>query len=270
MNMKKLHTLIACLLVSAGSATIANENTNNAPSTVSQPVDVAKDLDGEWTMLDIRNKDVNTRERAFLYFSLKDSTFYGNNGCNVVNGSIHHHGANKITLDNIITTMMECHNATSERTVMKALNDVASYKISVEDGIRYLSLLNTKGHQVMTLKNHDINFLNGAWTVSSLNGESVTNKNVKLVIDVQEMKIHGNSGCNIINGTLFIDPNIDWGVEFQQLISTMRMCHDIHIETALLVALEETQTCKKLNDEEIALYDGDGKNVATLRRLNLR
>ena len=166
--------------------------------------------------------------------------------------------------------MMECHNATSERTVMKALNDVASYKISVEDGIRYLSLLNTKGHQVMTLKNHDINFLNGAWTVSSLNGESVTNKNVKLVIDVQEMKIHGNSGCNIINGTLFIDPNIDWGVEFQQLISTMRMCHDIHIETALLVALEETQTCKKLNDEEIALYDGDGKNVATLRRLNLR
>ena len=50
----------------------------------------------------------------------------------------------------------------------------------------------------------------------------------------------------------------------------MRMCHDIHIETALLVALEETQTCKKLNDEEIALYDGDGKNVATLRRLNLR
>ena len=48
------------------------------------------------------------------------------------------------------------------------------------------------------------------------------------------------------------------------------MCPDIHIETALLVALEETQTCKKINDNEIALYDADGKKVAQLKRLNLR
>lgn len=268
--MKKIHALLSCLLVSAGSALFATEEAQVTSITIPYTSSVAKDLDGEWTILEIRNKDVNTRERAYLYFSLKDSTFYGNNGCNVINGAIHAHGGNKITLDNIITTMMECHNATSERSVMKALNDAVAYKISSKDGIRYLSLLNTKGQQIMHLKNHDINFLNGAWTVSSLNGESVTNNNIKLVIDIQEMKIHGNSGCNIINGTLYIDPNVDWGIEFQQLISTLRMCPDIHIETALLVALEETQTCKKLNNNEIALYDGDGKNVATLRKLKLR
>lgn len=250
--MKKTLILITSLIMALGSNAIAHE------------------LDGEWSMQTIKNKDVNTRERAYLYFNLKDSVFYGNNGCNVINGSIHTGAENKIELDNIITTMMDCHNATSERTVMKALNETASYKITEKNGIRYLSLMNSKGHNLIYLKNQDINFLNGAWTVSSINNESVTSKNVRLVIDIQEMKIHGNSGCNIINGTLFIDPNKDWGVEFQELVSTRMMCPDIHIETALLVALEETQYCKKLNGDEITLLDGEGKQIATLRRLNLR
>lgn len=265
--MKKIHTIIACALLSLGTTITATESSNATTVTTSS---VDKDLDGEWTIKTIRDKEISTRERAYLHFSLKDSTFYGNNGCNVVNGSIHHHGANNISLDNILTTMMECHNATAERTVMKALSEVAAYQISKKNGIRYLSLMNNKGQQLMHLKNHDINFLNGAWTVSSLNGESIFNDNVKLVIDVQEMRIHGNTGCNLINGTLFIDPNVDWGVEFQQLVSTLRMCPDIHIETALLVALEETQTCKKLNNDEIALFDRDGKIIATLKRLDLR
>lgn len=266
--MKKIYTFIACALLSAGSIVMANEN---SASTYVVTTEINKDIDGEWTIKTLKGKEISTRERAFLYFSVKDSMFYGNGGCNAINGAIHAKGGKKITLDNIITTMMECHNATSERTLLKALTEVSSYKIETKkDGIRYMTLLNAKGSEVMCLKNHDIDFLNGAWTASMLSGESVTNHNVRIVIDVQEMRVHGNSGCNIINGTLFIDPNVDWGVEFQQLISTRRMCPDIHIETALLVALEETQTCKKINDNEIGLYDADGKKVAQLKRLNLR
>lgn len=269
--MKKIYTIIACALLSVGSFIMATENTSSTATISAVSSTINQDLDGEWTIKTLKGKDISTRERAFLHFSLKDSMFYGNGGCNAINGAIHSYGGKKIALDNIITTMMECHNATSERNILKALTEVTSYKIETKkDGIRYLSLLNSKGSEVMNLKNHDINFLNGAWTASLLSGESVANHNVRLVIDVQEMKIHGNSGCNIINGRLFIDPNIDWGVEFQELISTLRMCPDIHIETALLVALEETQTCKKINDNEIALYDADGKKVAQLRRLNLR
>lgn len=270
-KMRKLHTLIACALLTFSSAVFAGDN-KSATATISYTSSIAKDLNGEWSMRTLRNKDINTRERAYLIFNIndKDSLLYGNNGCNVINGSIHAHGTNKISFDNIITTMMECHNATSERSLMKALNEVASYKISNENGIRYLTLMNAKGHNLLYLKNQDINFLNGAWTVSSINEESVTSQNVRIVIDIQEMRIHGNSGCNIINGTLFIDPDKDWAVEFQELVSTRKMCPEISIETALLVALEETQTCKKLTDNEIALYDGSGKQVATLRRLNLR
>ena len=268
--MKKTITILACLLLSVGTYLLADNSDSNKITTISQSSSIAKDLDGEWTMLTIRNKDITTRERAYLYFNLKDSMFYGNNGCNTINGNIHSHGGNKISLDNIISTMMSCHNATPERNIMKAINDIVSYKINTENGIRYLTFLNSKGNNIMFLKNHDINFLNGAWTVSSLNNESVTSKNVRIVIDVQEMKIHGNSGCNIINGTLYIDPLKDWGVEFQELVSTRMMCPDIQIETALLVALEETQFCKKLDNGEIELLDGDGKQLATLKRLNLR
>lgn len=268
--MKKIITILAYLLLFISTNVFAENNINNKTITISQSSSIAKDLDGEWTILTIRNKEITTRERAYLYFNLKDSMFYGNNGCNTINGSIHSHGGNKITLDNIISTMMSCHNATPERNIMKAINDVESYKITIENGIRYLTFANSKGNNIMYLKNHDINFLNGAWTVSSINNESVESKNVRIVIDIQEMKIHGNSGCNIFNGTLFIDTAKDWAVEFQELVSTRMMCPDIHIETALLVALEETQFCKKLDNGEIELLDGDGKQLATLKRLNLR
>lgn len=268
--MKKIQTFLICILLSSGVGLFASNNTKDKTITISHSSSISKDLDGEWTIMSIRNKEINTRERACLFFNLKDSLFYGNNGCNTINGRIHSHGGNKISLDNIITTMMVCHNTTPERTVMKAINDIASYKITTENDIRHLTFMNSKGHNIMYLKNHDINFLNGAWTVSSINNEGVTAKDVRIVIDVQEMKIHGNSGCNIINGTLFIDPLKDWGVEFQELVSTRMMCPDIHIETALLVALEETQFCKKLNSEEIALLNGDGEQLATLKRLKLR
>ncbi len=272
--MKTLYTIIACATLAAmsfyASAEAESQCSKEKTITISYSSNPAKELQGEWTMLTLKNKEISTRERAFLTFNFKDSLFYGNNGCNIINGTIHTEGSNSITFLNVITTMMECHNATSERSIMKALHETVSYKLSEKDGIRYLTLLNEKGHQLLHLKNKDINFLNGAWTVSSINGKNVISNNVRLVIDIQEMKIHGNSGCNIINGTLYINPEEDWGVEFQQLVSTRKMCPDIQIETALLVALEETMTCKKISDDEIALFSGTGENIATLKRLKLK
>ena len=259
--MKKIKILFSCVLISVASHIFAS---NDATHTASVS------LDGEWTMLTLKGKDINTIERPFLFFNVSDSTLYGNNGCNVINGTFSTNAAHKISIDNIITSLAECHNHTSERNIMKALNEATSYKISEENGIRHLTLLNSKGHNLMYLKNQDINFLNGAWTVSSIAGESVSAKNVRIVIDIQEMKIHGNSGCNIFNGTLFIDPYKDWGVEFQKLISTRKMCRDIYIETALLVALEETQFCKQISKDEILLLGRDNIELATLKRLNLK
>lgn len=269
--MRKLQTIIVSLFISTGTLIMANDATNDKIVTVNyDATTLSQEFEGEWNMLKIKGKDISTRERAFLFFNFSDSTFYGNNGCNILNGKFQISGANKISFSNILTTMMECHNGTSERSIMKTLNEVSSFRISVDNGIKYLTLLNAKGHNLIYLKNQNINFINGAWTVSSINNESIVANNVRIVIDVQEMKIHGNSGCNLFNGTLFIDPYKDWGIEFQELVSTRKMCRDIHIETALLVALEETQFCKKLASGEIALLDGNEKQIATLKRLKLK
>ena len=101
------------------------------------------------------------------------------------------------------------------------------------------------------LKGQNLAFMNGAWTVEEIDGESVEDKNVKLVIDLDQLTIHGNSGCNIVNGTVYIDYGKDWGVQFQQLLSTMKMCENIQTEKKLLVALELTETCKQLDNYKI-------------------
>ena len=49
----------------------------------------------------------------------------------------------------------------------------------------------------------------------------------------------------------------------------MKMCENMKLETTLLVALEVTETCKKINDNEVMLIDKNGKNVAVLKKLDL-
>ena len=231
--------------------------------------DPATQIAGEWTMLTIDNKKISALKRPFITFDFAEKRFYGNNGCNIVNGTFSC-DSSSIVFDNMISTRMACDNETPEHVVMKVFNDVASVKLFEKNGIRYLHFVNKKMHTLAVFKEQNLNFMNGAWTVEEINGQHVTDENVKLVIDLDQLKLHGNSGCNIINGTIYIDYMKDWGVQFQQLISTMKMCENIKTETALRVSLEVTETCKKINDSKIALYDNKGQCVAVLKRLELK
>ena len=94
-------------------------------------------------------------------------------------------------------------------------------------------------------------------------------KEVRLVIDTDQLKIHGCTGCNIVNGGIYIDTAKDRAIQFQQLISTRKMCPNMNTETALLVALEETCFCEKVNDNEIKLLDDKGDVKVVLTRLEL-
>lgn len=225
-------------------------------------------LYGEWNILAINNKKVSTRERAYIHLDFLNHRLYGNNGCNVINGDFTAN-ANKISFSNIITTMMACHNATSEKAVMKALDDAVSFKLLAKNKITYLHILNSRGNTIMTLRRQNIDFINGAWTVKEIDGTPTTDKEVRLVIDTEQLKIHGSTGCNIVNGTIYIDTEKNDAVQFQQLISTRKMCENMKTETALLVALEETCFCKKVSENEIKLINDKGEDMVILSRLNL-
>jgi heat shock protein HslJ len=82
--------------------------------------------------------------------------------------------------------------------------------------------------------------------------------------------IHGDTGCNIINGIITLDPTKDMAIQFEDLRSSENECEQIENETALLLALESTESCKRVNQNEMALLDNKGSIVIVLQRINLR
>jgi hypothetical protein len=59
-------------------------------------------------------------------------------------------------------------------------------------------------------------------------------------------------------------------IQFEDLRSSEHDCNDINLETALLLALESTESCKRINQHEMALLDNKGSIVIVLQRINLR
>lgn len=247
---------------------------NNTPAT-SQHTGTSlaaseKQLAGEWYMVSVYNKKITSEVLPFLNFNIADGRVYGNNGCNVINGGFKITANKNISFSQMISTMMACPDFKFETQIMRAISEVVGYNFSTQSGVIYLNLTDRLGATVLRLKRYNINFLNGAWTIKEIHGQKVSNPEVKLVIDVQELKLHGNSGCNIINGSIGVDPKKENAVQFQQIISTRKMCPDMKVETSLLVALEEVESAKKKNSNEVILFDNKHNPVVVLKRLDLK
>ena len=85
-----------------------------------------------------------------------------------------------------------------------------------------LVLRDKKHNPIMTLRNHNLSLLNGTWTVTEIDGNAIDDENIRLVIDIPEGKLHGNSGCNLINGSISLDPKKKNAIQFSQIISTRK------------------------------------------------
>lgn len=236
------------------------------PVVITQP---AKQLYGEWTIIEVRKKEVFTQERPYIYLDFNGDKIYGNNGCNSINGGFALQGSN-ISFNNIISTRMSCHSTTPERTIMKALAEVQAYSVTSLYNVEYLNLKNAKGIVVMVLRRQNLDFLNGAWLVKEMGGTNVSERNVRVVIDVQMLTVNALTKCNIINGIVKIDPRKEFDVEFEDLKSSHNQCDDINTETQMLINMEEAVSCKKINDSEMALLDHKGAIVIVLKRIDLK
>ena len=230
----------------------------------------AQQLYGEWDIVNMRKKKVYSLERAYLYLDFAGGNkVYGNNGCNTINGTFQLSG-NNLKFSDFISSNESCHNVTSEKTIMHTLADVRRYTLHSQYNAQYLNLMNSKGAVIMVLKRHNLDAMNGAWLVKEINSENVSDKNMRLVIDAVMQTIHGDTGCNIINGIITLDPTKDMAIQFEDLHSSENDCEKIDYETALLLALETTVSCKRVNPYEMALLDLKGSIVLVLQRLNLR
>ncbi|MCM1483232.1 MAG: META domain-containing protein [Muribaculaceae bacterium] len=234
-------------------------------------------LYGEWTAAHVGTQAVEGENRPYLIFDKSGANpfvvnCYANDGCNTLNGTfaVTPGGSFKASSD-MASTMRMCPDAPYELGFGMALRNVRNYKIEQVGRDYLLYFIGEDGNTLMTLRKSDISFINGAWKVMRIGSQELKADNeTEMVIDIPELKVHGNAGCNVLNGTLYIDPDKQNSLQFRDLVTSRMTCPDIATEQAFLVALEKVETVAPGSDSETAyLKDASGNTLITLQRLNL-
>lgn len=274
--MKHILSTVALLAIIAS----ATAQTESQVETIGQEINQIKEqsesglaspnrlLNGEWTVYNLRGDKVTGEERPYITIALNEGRFYGNNGCNILNGNISVEGTDMIAFTDILSTKRLCRDAPFEYLINTTLGDVKFYTIKQYGHEYYLDLQNERRQVIMVLRQHNMDFLNGAWRVTRIDNEPNRNEGVEMVIDIPEAHIHGNTGCNIVNGDIFIDPDKPNSIQFSKLATTRMMCPDMATETAFLVALEEVETAYADGNNAAKMYDSHGREVLRLQKID--
>lgn len=235
---------------------------------------VSKDLakgtiEGDWAIDEVAGKKAKGESAPFLKFRPDEKAVYGNNGCNVVNGSYSYSPADStLQFSGLITTMKACATAgLTDFEINTALGATRYYSWEENESLHRLHFYDASRREVMVLTHQNFQFLNGPWVVTRLNGQETGDTDMKLVFDIDEMKIHGNTGCNILNGSLETNLETANTISFQQIATTRMACPDPSKETALLVALEEAMYVKPVGKDKVQFLDSREKVIMELDRV---
>lgn len=258
-------------------ATVVNGASNNTKAetktTTTQHkvanVKVANYLEGEWYILNVGKHKIEQEEDApYIVFETETGRFYASNGCNTLNGSFEVSADNTISFSNVLSTMQHCQDVKYDSDISAVLADGVTVNASFAQ-IGGDSYINFTGSKTMKLRRHSLGFLNGNWQVVSINGEKLDDDDATIFFDIAELKIHGNTGCNYFNGEIYIYPNKTNAIDFSKMGVTRMACPKTAQETAMLVALEQTQTVVKNDKEHAILLDANGKEVMKLKHLHV-
>lgn len=229
-------------------------------------------LNGEWLFTEACGKPVVGDKTVQITFDTATSRVFGNNGCNVFNGSLILGEGTALSFDECITTMMACRPEVTDRNVMQAIGSTTHYAVAkqTKDELK-IYLLNEEGAVVATLSRQLRELLNGHWDIIEVDGTAINIEEMpSVVLDITAQKITGNSGCNLMSGTIeYDDTNVNNGIEFDKIASTRRMCSPeaMKIENAVLDALNDVNAFRIIDDTHIGLYRIPEKNnLLVLRR----
>ena len=226
-------------------------------------------LAGDWAIETVLGKKAVGETSPFIKFVPGENRIYGNNGCNILNGIYVASNQNKtISFSNLATTMMMCGQSNiTDVEIGEALGLTVRYTIEKsKDSESVLIFYDAGGKEVMQLMHRDFHFLDGTWAVIKIDGEDVNIPEMKLALDVDEKKMHGNTGCNIINGELETDMDAANSISFSKIGMTRMACPNSGWETRMTMALEEAVTAEKINDNEIAFLGSNGQQVMLLKK----
>ena len=158
---------------------------------------------------------------------------------------------------------------TLEQNVLSALGQVKKYK---KLGKENIALCGSSNRPIIVLQKKaptvKLSDLSGKWIISEAGGQSIPEgmeKQPFIEFNLSEKRIHGNAGCNLINGGFVADNENSSAISFPQLISTMMACPDMEeVEGRVMKALNEVKSFGKLAGGGIGLYDADNTLVMVL------
>lgn len=260
--MKKV--LLSICMVSAVFAMSSCGSTKEAASLSS--------LNGEWNIIEVNGSAIvpaENQELPFIGFDTATGKVYGNSGCNRMMGSMDLNSKpGTIDMSRLGSTRMACPDMTTEQNVLNALGQVKSYK---KLGKHNMALCNASNRPVVVLqkKASDVKLsaLNGEWKIEEVNGEAIPSgmeKQPFINFDVRKKSIHGNAGCNLINGGFETDKENPRSISFPNVISTMMACPDMEVEGKVMKAINEVKSFDVLSGGGIGFYSADGTLVMVL------
>ena len=230
---------------------------------------LARNLGGQWSIIMVGGTTIDRDEdMPYITFEPTTASFYANNGCNTLNGGYSVNTKDEITFYNVLSTLRYCADVQYDNMINTIVADNVSAKIRLSEVGQesFVDFLGEGGKTIMRLRRGNLEFLNGQWIIESIAGLPKMEVPADVFFDLAELKLHGNTGCNFVNGDIYLDHRRSNAVDFSNMGTTRMACPYTSQETAMLVALEQTATAISDGNDKVMLLDADGKELMTLKR----
>lgn len=221
-------------------------------------------LFGKWRLTQLRGSALPEGVISpTLEIDLKEKKVWGYGGCNQYFGTITKQDDTTLELGKMGATRKACPQDQVEGVYLEALDAVREYRLSPNR----LRLLDAEGIILLEYigAGSDANpRLNDIWAVTHIGDKEIKLEGGAYIeINLEEMKITGNNGCNLLMGP--IKQVGDKALEFGDIATTMRMCEDMEVPHAVNQALANVHSYQ-LDELHLKLLDARGKCLLTLRK----
>ena len=265
-------TFIAALAMSLGAwALEPSAAAASGKQSQSDIADPASLLNGEWVIVSAGKTNINLEDdMPYVIFSASDNRYYIYNGCNMVNGDYVAEGT-ALLLMNSLTTQKYCADVKFDSIINAALEDDQQINLRMETrgNETYLIVSNPDTATSLTLRRHNMEFLNGLWRVKRLGDEKIGGDELNIFFDVQSLKVHGNTGCNFFNGDMRIDHTDANSLNLSGMGVTRMDCPNADLELKYLVALEDVTSAVRLSANTVGLLNRAGKQLMILEKMDV-
>lgn len=230
----------------------------------------SRDLGGQWTIMQVASKTIERDEdMPYIIFEPSTARFYASNGCNTLNGSYEVNDKdNTVTFHNILSTLRLCPDVNFDNDINAVVTENVPVALKMKEvgSETFLEFISSSGKVLMSARRGNLEFLNGQWDVESISGLDKLDTPAAVFFDIAEKKLHGNTGCNIVNGNIYLDHRRSNAVDFSNMITTRMACPYDKQQTAFLVALEEAETAISDGTDRVMLLGTDGRILMTLKK----